>query len=203
VNFRSLHSHKQAKNRFLTLFTCASCHAGVVAEIRAADSPHAYHGNLADSSNFEVVTTYPTPKPVEVPGHLPENLQNFYLQAAKLMRLQLYDAAAMMCRKILELATRLLDPQIGGKIFPRVEKLEEVHLITREMKEWAKTVSLDSDWNAEEDKAIDEAAARQLLSFTELFLMHTFTLPGMLKNRRRAYRKLARERALGDTAPNI
>ena len=203
VNFRSSHSHKQAKNRFLTLFTCASCHAGVVAEINAADSPHAYHGNLADSSNFELISTYPTPKPVEVPRHLPDNLRAFYLQAAELIRLRLYDAAAMMCRKILEMATRLLDPQIAGRLSPRIEKLEQAHLITTEMKEWAQSVSLDSDSKAQEDEAIDEASARQLLSFTELFLMHTFTLPGMLKERQLAYRKLARQRALHDTAPKI
>ena len=203
VNFRSLHSHKQAKNRFLTLFTCGSCHAGVVAEISAADSPHAYHGNLADSSNFELISTYPTPKPVEIPGHLPANLRAFYLQAAELIRLGLYDAAAMMCRKILELATRLLDPQIAGKLYPRVAKLEQAHLITTELKEWGKTVSLDSDSKAQEDDAIEEASARQLLSFTEVFLMHTFTLPGMLKEPQLAYRKLARQHTQNDTAPKI
>lgn len=51
------------------------------------------------------------------------------------------------------------------------------------MQEWAHAIRLDGNEAAHEEEPFDKETCEALKSFTELFLMYAFTLPGMLAER--------------------
>ena len=52
------------------------------------------------------------------------------------------------------------------------------------MKDWAHAVRLDGNDAVHEEQPFGEDDAKQLASFTEIFLLYAFTLPGMLEVRK-------------------
>jgi len=88
----------------------------------------------------------------------------------------------MMFRKVIDVATKELGAT-KGKLQPRIDELAAKHAITPAMQEWAHAIRLDGNEAAHEEEPFDKETCEALKSFTELFLMYAFTLPGMLKER--------------------
>ncbi len=167
-------------------FYCGGCFGGIIAEIYWASStkPHVYKGAIESFEHFRVNKTYPLPQDTKAPKNLPSNLENFYLQAANSLKSQNFDASSMMSRKVLEVAVKILDPEGGGNLFNRIEKLENENLITPDLKDWAHIIRDDGNVAAHEENPVTKEFAEEIHAFAEMFLMYTFTMPNMIKERR-------------------
>lgn len=172
--------------RYITAFYCCGCYGGIIAEIKliAGNSPVQYHGDIEANPNLKVTKIYPLEIENETPKYLPENIKNFYLQAAHNLLAQNYDASAMMSRKVLEVAVKKLDPDHTGNLYNRIESLESKNIITSDLKDWAHIIRGDGNFAAHEEEPVTLEFAQELLSFTEAFLMYTFTMPELIKEKR-------------------
>lgn len=139
-------------------------------------------GDLRDTPGIELIDVQPHPAMPNIPEHVPENIGKFYWQAARNAQQRHYDAAGMMCRKVLESTTRDLGENTGN-LYQRIEALAASHVITDAMRDWAHAIRIDGNEAAHEDEPMDEATALDMLNFTELMLMYAYTLPGMLTMR--------------------
>jgi hypothetical protein len=173
---------------FTVFFKCASCYKGLTATIqmRAQPTPHKYDGDIQNSSSHPIIDTYPKPPTIEAPLYIPDNIRNFYLQTVKSFRHQSWDASAIMSRKVIEATAKHLDPKFSGNLKQRIDNLAAQHIITESMKDWAHEIRLEANVAAHEVEEFDEKSAKDLLNFSEPFLMYVFTLPGMLEERRKS-----------------
>ncbi|EEH4116124.1 DUF4145 domain-containing protein [Salmonella enterica subsp. enterica] len=88
----------------------------------------------------------------------------------------------MLCRKVLDIATSYIEPEENTtSLAKRLSLLKEQVKITPEMADWAKIIHLDGNASAHSDENFTEQEAREIISFTETFLLYAFTLPGMVK----------------------
>lgn len=173
--------------QFTVAFYCAGCSGGRVAIIRqdgSGKSPLNYPGDLDAAHIFVILEEYPIIETHEAPRHLPDSINGFFLQAARSLEGRNYDAAGMMCRKVLDIAVKRLKPDASGKLFQRIESLAQEGLITVDLKDWAHIIRDDGNDAAHEEEPTTPAKAKELLDFTELFLMYTFTMPGMVGERK-------------------
>jgi len=171
---------------YITAFFCSGCYGGIIAEIKhePGSSPFNYSGNIDASKHLRVLKIYPSAIETKAPGYLSENLKNFFLQAATSLESKNYDAAAIMTRKVLEVAVKVLDAEGSGDLYNRIESLSDKNLITQDLKDWAHAIRDDGNTAAHEETPVSKEFAEELLSFAEMFLMYTFTMPNMIKDRR-------------------
>ena len=94
------------------------------------------------------------------------------------------DASSIMSRKVLEVAVKKLAPEANGNLYQRIESLAEAGLITQELRDWAHIIRGDGNEAAHEEEPVSVEFATELLSFSEMFLMYTFTMPGMISSKR-------------------
>jgi HEPN domain-containing protein len=187
VAFKSFGEHRLPLNsqQYTVGFSCGGCHGGIIGEIRCtASTPHATSGDLDTVGNIQVFQTYPVPVQTQSPRYLPENLDKFYQQAASSLSSGNHDASAMMSRKVLEVAVKALDSAGEGSLYKRIENLAKKNLITNDLKGWAHIIRDDGNTAAHEEEPVTKVFAQELLSFAEMFLMYTFTMPNMIKERR-------------------
>jgi hypothetical protein len=149
-------------------------------EMRAGNSPVNHSGNLEENPNLKLIGEYPEALAVEAPRYLPGNIERFYIQAANSLKSGSHDASAMMSRKVLEVAVKTLNPQGNGTLYKRIEQLHTSGQITDDLKDWAHIIRDDGNDAAHEEEPVSPEFASELLSFAELFLMYTFTMPGMV-----------------------
>jgi len=183
------YSYDDRSNHFLVPMVCSGCNSGLFAEVQHywGPTPHQIMGNI--DSNIEackIIDTYPEPDEPEAPEHVPSNIASFYVQAESSLNQKSYDASAMMSRKVLEVATKTLDPDSSGNLYQRIEKLYEKKLITLPLKEWAHIIRNDGNEAAHEVEPVSEKHAQELLDFCELFLMYTFTMARMISLKQNA-----------------
>lgn len=189
VSFQSF-GEVQKPNTILytTSFFCGGCYGGYVAEIecRVNPSAHGFHGNIEATAggHYTIFREYPIPTQVNSPKHLPDNLEKFYLQAANSIKSGNFDASSMMSRKVLEVAVKILAPESRGSLYQRIESLANAGSITPELKDWAHIIRDNGNDAAHEEAPVSVEFAEELLSFSEMFLMYTFTMPGMVASRR-------------------
>lgn len=177
---------KTHTNIFTTALFCAGCFGGICAEIErmAGESPCNYHGDIDDNQHMVVRRWYPLPEQAKAPKHLQANVEKFFLQAVDSLKNKNYDASAMMSRKSLEVAVKTLAPGLSGNLYNRIEQLAQQNLITPDLKDWAHIIRDDGNVAAHEEEPVSPEFAQELLSFTEMFLMYTFTMPALVKERR-------------------
>lgn len=174
------------QHEYISFFTCGNCHEGYVIRSQSRDgqSPDNIKGNIEQSGKATILKEYPSPISTAVPEYLPDNIKSFFLQAADSLKSQYIDASAMMSRKVLEVAVKKLNPNGNGSLYKRIEQLEQIGLITQDLKDWAHAIRIDGNEVAHEETPATNELATELLSFVELFLMYTFTMPGMIESRR-------------------
>lgn len=188
TGFIAFGEHKKVgTDRFTTAFRCTGCNGGLFAIIKvtAGVTPIEYPADIDDNPNSAIQKTYPEFVEKKAPQHLPNNIESFFLQAARSLDGKNYDASGVMSRKALEAAVRKLKPKGKGKMYQRIEALEQEHLITPDLKDWAHIIRDDGNDAAHEEEPVSAEFAKELLGFTELFLMYTFTMPGMVKAKKR------------------
>ncbi|MGQ0523352.1 MAG: DUF4145 domain-containing protein [Betaproteobacteria bacterium] len=185
VQFISVADHAHRNDGWYTsFFVCNSCSGGIAAQICSHDlkAPHSFKGNL-QAGRFTITEIYPTADVNAAPDHTPDNIAAFYVQAVDALRRKHHDAAGAMCRKVVDTATRKLDPQVTGRLVARIDKLADSHKITPALREWAHAIRLDGNDASHDEDPFSSEEATDICNFCELFLMYVFTLPGMLKER--------------------
>lgn len=179
---------KQAENdrTFTTAFHCTGCYGGLIAEIwvRGGQAPTQFTGDVDRIGEFTVQYVYPKPEETRAPEYLPENIRSFYLQAAGSLQAKNYDASAMMSRKALEAAVKRALADGKGSLYNRIEQLATMHKVTPELKDWAHAIRIDGNTATHEDTPVEEEFAKELLSYVEMFLLYSVTMPAMIANRR-------------------
>ncbi|MFT5708357.1 MAG: hypothetical protein ACI9ES_002659 [Oceanospirillaceae bacterium] len=182
------YAEKQKPNErvFVGAFHCENCYGGYIVEA-FCETGQVFtntNGNIEQNANIHLQKEYPLPQSVDAPNNLPNNIENFYLQSAHSLNAGSHDASAMMSRKVLEVAVKTLHPEGTGNLYRRIEALEEIGIITQELKDWAHIIRDDGNEAAHEQEPVTPTFSTELLSFAEMFLMYTFTMPGMVADRR-------------------
>lgn len=85
----------------------------------------------------------------------------------------------------MDIATKVLmgDEAKDEKLSKRITMLFSQGKITEQMKDWAHIVRIDSNGAIHSDEEFTKEETKQILGFTEVFLMYSFTLPEMIKKR--------------------
>lgn len=89
-----------------------------------------------------------------------------------------------MFRKTLEVATKMLDPELKLPLQRRIEALADAKKIPKEVGEWAHEVRIvgnDAAHTSDEPNAGDVDA---IAEFTEAFLEYVFTMPEKFRLRK-------------------
>ena len=156
------------------LATCLVCERSVVATVSV-------QGRLSDAKAREihVLAMEPRPQDTAAPKYTPENVDRFYRQGMENVSKN-WDAAGTMFRRALDAGLKKRWPDEQGSLFARIDKVSEQGGLTPDMKEWAHQIRLIGNDAAHEEAPIDRRQAEDIATFTRLFLLYTFTLPGML-----------------------
>jgi hypothetical protein len=175
----------------LVFLTCNLSYEGIIVKLRTF-APHfvntitSYPYVLRDQLKCQVIEINPEAKPLIIPPHLPENVANTFLQAKTAIINKLWDAAGVMCRKVLERTLSNIYPEMKGKkLIDRINKAAETGLITISLRDWAHRVRIDGNEAAHEDD-FNEQESIDLVNFTEMLLTYLFSLPGMIKEKKEA-----------------
>ena len=172
---------------YVTAFYCVNCYGAYISEInthKAYTTPHSEKGDIKQVNGLHLLEEYPLSEKTKSPEHLPNNINKFFLQSANSLKSGNLDASSMMSRKVLEVAVKNLNPEGAGSLYKRIEKLFELGKITEDLKDWAHIIRDDGNEASHEEEPVTEEFANELLSFTEMFIMYTFTMPGMVDSRR-------------------
>jgi hypothetical protein len=95
------------------------------------------------------------------------------------------NAAAIMFRRTIEIATKIINPDApkSDNLKKRIDNLP-ADLATPAMKDWAHHIRLDANDAAHDPEQFTNADVKQLQIFAEMFLTYAFTLPAMMKRAR-------------------
>ncbi len=189
IAFRAISSvsvRKHDSDVWLTSFMCNGCHGGFFAEIKneLGRSPAEIDGDIDNNQYCKVIREYPKKIENNIPEFLPDNIHNFYSQALSSLRAENFDSASMMSRKVLEVSVKNIHPESKGSLYKRIEALENEGIITSDLKTWAHIIREDGNESAHEEEPVTREFAEELISFTELFLLYVFTMPGMVKSKK-------------------
>ena len=104
-----------------------------------------------------------------------------------------WDAAGAMFREALDIAMKEKFPDIPDtlNLFARINKAAEQHALTPDLAEWTHHIRIEGNKAVHDKGPYQEGEARQLEAFTDMVLRYLFTLPEMLKERRRQLLKTA------------
>lgn len=182
---------KTADHHYTVIFKCRSCEKLTIAEfedisrcnqgpIRSAARKGKIY-NIPDE-RYHLLDLYPKPVTPYAPEHTPDACAKFFIEAKDNLARRRHETAVMLCRKVLDIATSHLEPDENTtSLAKRLYLLKEQSRITPEMADWAKIIRLDGNTSAHSDENFTEQEAREIISFTETFLLYAFTLPGMVK----------------------
>jgi hypothetical protein len=179
--------HTNRNNTHIILYICNHCGEGVVARVLCmhTGSLTSERGDISRNPNITIQAIYPETPKCDAPEYVPKNISQFYKEGFESLRRQNYNAAGMMFRKVLDIATK----DIGGtktNLFHRIEELADKHIITPDMKEWAHEIREIGNDAAHDSGSLPHGEAEDLKNFTELLLQYIYTLPETLRLRREA-----------------
>lgn len=179
---------KRKEHHYSLVFKCRSCEGLTIAEVedlsKSGKKPESRTGEcvIPDDGLYRLCSLYPRPETPYAPEHTPDACAKFFIEAKDNLTRQRYETAVMLCRKALDIATSYIEPEENTtSLAKRLSLLKEQVKITPEMADWAKIIRLDGNASAHSDENFTEQEAREIISFTETFLLYAFTLPGMVK----------------------
>lgn len=161
------------------MLQCGHCKEFVIAK---------FIDNSSQSCNViedhrEVIKYFPSCTPRTVPDNTPHKIAKYFDQATSSLEHANYDAAGAMFRKVIDITSKELGEK-NGHLVQRINNLASKGLITKDMKDWADEIRLSGNEAVHDEEDYTKEECEEILHFTELFLMYTFTLPAMLENRR-------------------
>ncbi|HCM1919312.1 TPA: DUF4145 domain-containing protein [Salmonella enterica subsp. salamae serovar 28:r:e,n,z15] len=179
---------KREEHHYSLVFKCRSCEKLTIAEVedlsKSGKTPESRAGEcvIPDDGPYRLCSLYPEPAIISAPEYTPGTCARFFIEARDNLVRQRYETAVMLCRKVMDIATSYIESgENSTSLAKRLYLLKEQSRITPEMADWAKIIRLDGNVSAHSDENFTEQEAREIISFTETFLLYAFTLPGMVK----------------------
>jgi hypothetical protein len=166
----------------LIFLQCEACSQGIIAAVRGV----VHHEQPAmwimgqTSAPGVIRAIYPEKMEPKCPNDVPSPVSAAYLSGLRNLKRTDTNAAAMMFRRSIEIATKIIpDALKSGTLQKRIDVLPP-DIATPAMKEWAHHIRLDANEATHEVDEFTEDEAKKLQLFTEMFLTYAFTLPAML-----------------------
>lgn len=176
--------HPTDRTRYAAFGTCSSCHGPAAFDLKTdiGQNPFQYSGNiLGPKSPYYLVGAYPAPPVIDIPTDLPATVQSAFEQAERAHQAGIWDAAAGMYRKAMELGLKDHSPGIDAwKIEKRIDKMHAAGRITADIKDWAHELRLDGN-DAMHETAADKETVEQMRAFCRAIFTYLYTLPGQVK----------------------
>lgn len=188
---RAFEPNKEAPQKIATLFaTCNKCNGGLVAVAfsNASNRFESLIGNEGDLSYiamyeyFSIETWLPTPEPIDIPNHLPDDVAKAFFEGCNVIGIS-NDGACSMFRKAIDIATKDLSKDSNGtpwKLEKRIDKLSNDGKITKDIAEWAHQIRIDGNDALHENNASPEDA-ESLRDLTKYVLMYLYALPEQVR----------------------
>lgn len=177
-------------NEYCVSFLCRSCGNPISTNVLShyGESPIEYtrqhsDDSLPDSKRFSLLDYFPKAVTHAAPDDCPERAAKFFVEAKENLQRGNYETSVMLCRKVIDIATReiLGDESKKEQLSQRISMLYGKGKITEQMKDWAHIVRIDSNEAVHSDEEFSKEDAVEMIGFTEVFLIYSFTLPEMVK----------------------
>lgn len=174
-------------------FYCRSCEQAGIAVVGSSSPYGPYQKSRLNNEvniaipdggqEFSLLTVHPKPETHVAPDNSPQKAAESFVEAKDNIQRGRYETAVMLCRKVMDIATRRLlgDESKNETLVKRISMLHGKALITDQMKDWAHIVRIDSNGAVHSDEEFTQVEAEEMIGFTEVFLIYSFTLPEMVK----------------------
>lgn len=179
--------YKQAN--FSLAGECRKCHKPIVATCSATRTEalqiYGRINSCKETMSFTgaVESVYPAPTPPYTHPSLPEIVQRAFVDLQKMIVEKKHPPFIIMgCRQVLEASARALGAgKDGDSLHRRILELYEQGLITASLRDWAMIIKTHGNDAAHEMIGTEEQA-KELVSFTKVFLQFAFEMPATIKS---------------------
>lgn len=113
-------------------------------------------------------------------SHLPKDVESIYEEARRCTSTHCYTAAVLSCRKILMNLAVAQGAKEGLKFIEYVKYLSDSGYIPPNGKHWVDHIRKKGNEATHEIALMDEAEARNILTFTEMLLKFVYEFPAMI-----------------------
>jgi hypothetical protein len=168
---------------FNTFWTCNTCKKGIVivAKPKRPSSDDPFQLNQLFDDIFDRESTHPKYEASTAPDDTPENIATRFIQGDENLRQRMFEPAAIMFRKALELSAKsLLDMKGNQNLREMIGKLTAERNVIDSMKDWATRIKAFGNDAAHEEDPITEDEAQAARDFAEAFLIYCYKLPAMV-----------------------
>ncbi|WP_034808413.1 MULTISPECIES: DUF4145 domain-containing protein [Enterobacteriaceae] len=188
---------EKAVGQYCVSFLCRSCGNPVSANVGSPynRNPMDYVRQNSDDSlpgsfDFDLIDYFPKEATHSAPDNCPERASKFFIESMDNLKRGNYETSVMLCRKVIDIATRTILGEESGKerLSQRISMLSAKGKITEQMKDWAHIVRIDSNGAVHSDEEFTQYEAEEMIGFTEVFLIYSFSLPEMVKIKQQAAR---------------
>ncbi len=174
--------------------TCSCCDDGIIVSVfdtaqhRHGPTNHHYPVHLNGNTEFVVAGSRPEAIDPVAPADTPNSAAKPFVEAKDNLQLRRYETCGILCRKSMDIATKIIRGEAAKSetLYIRIDALANDGLITRDLKDWAHAVRLDGNQPIHSDVELSEDEAKDIVAFTEAFLMYAFTLPAMVGRRQQS-----------------
>lgn len=176
---------------------CKRCGAPVAIQLMTMVFEQAPHEALAQitllhsrsddvlQAGFQISSSWPEPKSITIPSHLPAGVERAFLQAERNHQMDgCEEPAALMYRRALELALNELHPQTTGSLAARIRQLVTQHHLPGPIGDWLNQVRLIGNEGAHDAEVMTRDKLDDARAFTDTALRYLYTLPAQIASRR-------------------
>ena len=127
-----------------------------------------------------VITTYPSGHPPVIDESLAGHIRADYEEASKCYNAGLHIAAAIMCRRLIELSAKEKGAE-GRNLYERIESLVEAGVLTSELGKVAHRIRIIGNNGAHPDYpdliGLGQKDAEEALEFVKIYTDYVYVLP--------------------------
>lgn len=116
----------------------------------------------------------------------PANISEYFVEAKRNLVYRNWNSAAIMSRSVLQAIMRDFGAE-GRNLEQEIDNLANKRIITDAMKDWAHHIRLIGNEVVHPDPTAPRASeeeARDIVRFTEAFMMYVYTIPWDMKSQR-------------------
>lgn len=170
------------------LFVCPICARPVGAWLAnkgqgiEARTLNSYPGTF-ESAQWGVRELWPAVIAKSAPDDVPPAVSRNFIQAEEAASRAHLEAAGMAYRRTLELALKIIAPELKGTLEKRIDKLTDDGRLTGDVGSWAHSIrDLGNEATHEPDEpTLDDV--KELAAFTRVVLEYLFTMPAKVQRR--------------------
>ncbi|AVO46923.1 DUF4145 domain-containing protein [Phreatobacter cathodiphilus] len=188
-------AYAQAGGGVAAFTTCPKCTQPAVHLLRPGPQARATEGWFNTSaakadgsdtlthSGWAIRASYPAASTPQAPDHCPEDIGRVYIGARMALLRGELDAAGMLIRKVLEVATKRVLPQSTGTLASRIDEMAKGNLIPEAVKSWAHQIRIIGNDAAHDAGEPPKAEVAEAIEFADAFLIYVFTMPERVRQR--------------------